>query len=296
MLVREVAQRLSLKEAAGMYDMLGMKEPQSSIDQRAADAAASLQDKGYGQPLPLPPLAQSISTVQANAPQQQYIKGLVSQWTQQAPKATVVAKSTTKTKSKTQRSKPGQMPAVVANSKQGQKMLQAYGQPRGGIQNVPEASFTQSISSDQYQKAFETWAAQQLATVEPTTRQTITLAQVKASDVKQELAQALQQVIATANDPQKNPTAVNNYLTIAVAGVTRLATQLRRSKGRASTGSVTGPVKSSQSGQAIVTQQDLNNKLAQDLRLSATQTQALMTLVKDPASLKALLKMAGVQS
>jgi hypothetical protein len=217
--------------------------------------------------------------------------------------------------------KPGQaspMPSGVATSAQGQKMLQAYGKPRGGIQDlesdlqeapqeyttpggivVPGGTKTDKTSTgpaaavptgNQYKESFLKWAAEKLRTVEPSTRQTITLDKVTKTDIGDELNRALEQVVATAGDAQKNAVAVNNFLTIAVAGVAREAKRLRQDYAR---GAEAGAVSTGQAGQGIVTQQEIRNKLGQEVGINANQIEAMKKL--DPASKQAMAKLFGVQ-
>lgn len=317
---------------------LDIPQSQASVTRSAAASAEKLQAQGAGQSQPLPTVQQAVAGVQKNPAQQQFIKGLVAQWQQQAPKVSLTKESKRRSKSKTTtdsnwrqdalrsvgatfaqaRPKPGQMPASVAASKQGQLMLKAYGKPRGGIQDIDEApqeyttpggiivpgatkTDTKSVSSasvtpiakNQYQDAFEKWAAEKLLTREPETRQMISLDDVKKTDIKDELDRALAQVVATARDAQKNAVAVNNYLTIAVAGVARRSQELRQSSDRG--GSVAAKISGTPGG-AIVTQQELRNKLNQEAGINVNQVEALKKIAQDPAARQALLKSLGIQA
>lgn len=329
--------------------LTGMNIPQSqaSIDKDAADSAEKLRAQGYGKPAELPTVQQAVADVQKNPAQQQYIKGLVAQWAQASQAATNPKAPPAFTKESKRRSKskststnpdwrrdalksvgatfaqapaprpaPGQMPAAVAASKQGKLMLQAYGKPRSGIQDIDEApqeyttpggivvpggtktdqapgSSVPPVSGNKYKEDFLTWAAENLRTVEPSTRQTITLDQIYKTDIKDELDRALAQVVATAGDAQKNAVAVNNYLTIAVAGVARKSKELKMNYGR---GGEAGAVPTGQAGQAIMTQQEIRNKLlSQEVGLNTSQIEALKKLAQDPSARQALLKSFGVQ-
>jgi hypothetical protein len=326
----------------------------------AAQAAEKLKAQGYGQRKPLPAVQDSVAAVQKNPAQQQYIKGLVAQWAQVAPKASdpnwrqdalksagvnfPQSESKQRSKSKTSgknsnwrqdalksvgaafdpppapRPAPGQMPALVAASKQGKLMLQAYGKPRGGIQDIDEApqEYTTPggievpvgtktdqaprvpVADNEYKDAFVKWAGEKLRTVDSVTRQTITLDQVNATNpqgpqIKDELDRALAQVVATAGDPAKNTVAVNNYLTIAVAGVARVSQILRQNSVYGATGKADmSDLPRGQAGQAIVTQQEIRNTLSQEVNLSNDQIEQLQKLVQNPASRAALLKSFGV--
>lgn len=323
--------------------LTGMDIPQSqaSIDKNAAASAAKLQAQGYGKPAKLPTVQQAVADVQKNPAQQQYIKSLVSQWKQAAPDAST-ARPKVQTPAGTRpkasaadpnwrqdalksagaafdqapaaRPAPGQMPALVAASAQGQRMMQAYGKPRGGVQSVEEApeeyttpggivvpggaktdqapgSSVPPVSGNKYKEDFLTWAAEKLRTVEPSTRQTITLDLILQTDIKDELDRALSQVVATAGDAQKNATAVNNYLTIAVAGIARKSKELKMNYGR---GGEAGAVPTGQAGRGIVTQQEIRNKLA-DAGVNTNQLEKLKPLFQNPADRQALLKSFGVQ-
>jgi hypothetical protein len=310
----------------------------------AAQAAQKLQAQGYGQPKPLPAVQDSVSAVQKNPAQQQYIKGLVSQWQQIAPKPTPVAPKSTGTEPNAPfagRSAP--LPTVTVDGKlltkgpdglwhgedgravtdpaQVAKIDKAYytgmRNQKGTVKEAPQEYTTPSgivvpggaktdtapaTASSGYRDAFVKWAGEKLRTKDPVTRQTITLDQVNATDIKDELDRALDQVVNTADDPAKNAVAVNNYLTIAVAGVARKSQELRqddaygivRDKGNkvASSGATTPGT----AGQAIVTQQEIQNKLTQEVGLSNSQIEQLKKLGQDPAARAALLKSFGVQA
>jgi hypothetical protein len=157
-------------------------------------------------------------------------------------------------------------------------------------------------ATDPYQAAFEKWAAGKLRTVDPTTRQTITLDKVNSTpeiDIKDELDRALAQVVSTAGDPTKNAVAVNNYLTIAVAGIARVSQQLRQDRVYGAAEEPDKPntaTSAGQAGQAIVTQKEIQNKLSQEVGLSDAQIEQLKKLGQDPAARAALLKSFGVRT
>jgi hypothetical protein len=309
--------------------------------------------------------------VQKNPAQQQYIKGLVSQWTQVAPKeappsATKPAatppdqavpntagaasfdqmakqlsganttKATTDPATTPPRptyGKPESQPNLRFSGqktplKPGQpgydelaKQLKAQGKlneanparksaqtglaQRARAKNTGTTVGTQpptTTPDNAYQDAFVKWAGEKLRTVDPTTRQAITLDQVNTTpeiDIKDELDRALAQVVATADDPAKNTVAVNNYLTIGVAGVARVSQKLRQDSVYGSTdkpGTPSSSAQLGQAGQAIVTQQEIRNKLSQEVGLSKTQIDALNKLGQNPADRAALLKSFGVQA
>jgi hypothetical protein len=136
---------------------------------------------------------------------------------------------------------PGQMPASVAASKQGKLMLQAYGKPRGGIQDIdetPQEYTTPSgivvpggVKTDPKSLGtvdFERWANQQLTTQVSGTGQPIDLDAVKKDPgVKAELDKVLPQI---KKDPG-NVAAVETYFLTAMRGMQRMAAQARQSAG-----------------------------------------------------------------
>jgi hypothetical protein len=337
--------KIQLQE--GLFD--AFKTPEKI----AAQAAEKLQAQGYGQRKPLPAVQDSVAAVQKNPAQQQYIKGLVAQWQQSAPKApaskttatTTPAPSTTKTAATPQRSAQpsitiggklltkggdglwhGETGAAVTDPAQAAKIDKAYRdqeyrkkqfQQTAIVREAPaeyttpsgivvpggaKTDQTPATAGTEYRDAFVKWAGEKLRTVDPTTNQAITLDQVNSTpeiDIKDELDRALAQVVATAGDPTKNTVAVNNYLTIAVAGVARASQKLRQDRvyGSSDNANKTNMSTSTgQAGQAIVTQQEIRNKLAQEVGLSKTQIDALNKLGQDPAARAALLKSFGVQA
>lgn len=141
-----------------------------------------------------------------------------------------------------------------------------------------------------YQTEFVKWAAGKLRTVDPHTRQLITLDLLNKTDIKDELDRALAQVVATAGDAQKNAVAVNNYLTIAVAGVTR---ESQRLKSNSATDDNPAAASTAGAGQGIVTQQEIRDKLS---RFSSDQVEQLKQMVQDPAERRALFKNFGIRA
>ena len=176
---------------------------------------------------------------------------------------------------------------------------QEYKTPSGIV--VPGGAKTDTApatATTEYRDAFIKWAGEKLHTKDPATYQTITLDKVNATDIKDELDRALAQVVATAGDPAKNTVAVNNYLTIAVAGVARVSQKLRQDRAYGSADDLNKPNMSAsagQAGQAIVTQQEIRAKLlSQEVGLNSNQIEALKKL--DPASKQAAAKLFGVQA
>jgi hypothetical protein len=142
-----------------------------------------------------------------------------------------------------QRPAPGQMPASVAASSQGQKMMQAYGTPRGGIQGIKEAPQEYTTPSGIVVPGgtttdpkslgvvnFEQWADQLLTTQVSGSGQHIDLDAVKKDPVvKAELDKVLPQI---KQDPT-NLAAVETYFLHAMRGMQRMAAQARQSVGQA---------------------------------------------------------------
>ena len=324
----------------------GLLDAFKTPDKIAAQAAQKLQAQGYGQRKPLPAIQDSVAVVQKNPAQQQYIKGLVAQWQQSAPKVpgpgtTPTTPAKTKTAATPQRSAQpsitiggklltkggdglwhGETGAAVTDPAQAAKIDKAYQdqeyrkkqfQQTAIVREAPaeyttpsgivvpggaKTDQTPATATTEYRDAFEKWAAEKLRTNLPQIG-TITLDDVKATDIKDELARALVQVVATAGDPVKNTVAVNNYLTIAVAGVARVSQKLRQDSvyGSSDNANKTNMSASTgRTGQAIVTQQEIRDKLTREVGLSAAQIEELKKLTQDPAARAALLKSFGVQA
>ena len=271
--------------------VLGMPEPQDSIDQRAADSAQKLQAQGYGQQSQPLTASQAIANVQKNVAQQQFIKGLVAKWAKEAPKNQPPVTEQDIPISGVTAGKPS--PAEYAKLQQ--KIAAASGttDPAKATAAAPSTASAPPTASSAYQSGFEKWADEKLQTVVPQTSHVIDLDDVKKSDIGDELARALAQVVSTANNAQQNAVAVNNYLTIAVAGISMLSAEIRQSIARKRP---VGAVRTGQSGQAIVTQQDIVNNLYKNVRMDAAQIELLKKEMQNPASLEALLKLAGVQA
>lgn len=320
-------------------------QSQASIEKDAAAAAEKLRAQGYGQPRALPTVQDAVAGVQKNPQQQQFIKGLVTQWQQQAPKVqpaaataqtvtTPAANKTTVSPTPTvtigsvglltkgddgywynEKGQPVTDPAQAAKidkafkdqeyrkaqTKMTAMVKEAFRTPQqtaalkaqraAGRQPATATPVVDPTNS--YQTAFEKWAAEKLLTREPSTRQIISLDDVKKTDIRDELDRALAQVVATAGDAQKNAVAVNNYLTIAVAGVTRKSQELKQAGNK---GGSAGAVSVGTPGGAIMTQPELRDKLNQEAGINANQVEALKKIAQDPAARQALLKSLGVQA
>jgi hypothetical protein len=130
------------------------------------------------------------------------------------------------------------MPASVAASRQGKLMLQAYGKPKGGIQDIDEApqeyttpggivvpGGTQTDPKSLGMIDFERWADQQLTTKISGTGQQIDLDAVKKDTaVKAELDKVLPQI---KKDPT-NLAAVEQYFLIAMQAMQEMANMVKQ--------------------------------------------------------------------
>lgn len=191
---------------------------------------------------------------------QEWSKRLAGEWVQHAkslatktpPQSSIIKPGATAPG----RPATGQMPASVANSAQGQKMQQAYGTPRGGIQGMqsdleeapqeyttpggivvpggtktdvtPSGTGVPAVDPDQYKQQFLDWADKKIQSRIPGTRFIITGDQVRArADAK--LDAALKNVLSTRDNVQANQTAVQQYL-IQVAQVVREISDEQKSK------------------------------------------------------------------
>ena len=236
---------------------------------------------------------------------QQRAKELAQQWIQQvqAKKPTVPAS----------RAKPGQMPASVAASKTGQNMQQMFGQPKGGIQGMqsdleeaasmdpaklarmkqrarapaptvtPTATPTtttttadpKTIMTGSRAKEFKTWVDQQLTSTVTGTNQTISMAQVRQDPETLKKLNALLPTIIMKNDP----TAIEQYLTIAMTAMQQLSAQIKQQQKSTTTaaggsGTQTTPLSSI---------------------LNQNQIDALQKKGKDPTGKWEIIKTLGLQ-
>jgi hypothetical protein len=183
-----------------------------------------------------------------------------------------------------QRPAPGQMPASVAASSQGQRMMQAYGMPKGGIQGIKEAPQEYTTPSGVIVPGgtatdpkslgmvdFEQWADQQLTTQVSGTKQPIDLDAVKRDPaVKAELDKVLPQI---KKDPT-NLAAVEMYFLTAMQGMQRLAAQARQNAGVGSKAPSTNPL----------------GKIINDQQLTA-----IKNLAQNPQTASALKQALGIK-
>jgi hypothetical protein len=128
----------------------------------------------------------------------------------------------------TPRAAPGQMPADVAASAQGQKMQQAYGPPRGGIQGMPSDDLKEQTGSDNVIDQFRKWSDGQL-----TGRITGTRNQVSMDDVRQDPTEKakLDAILGRIAQKPDDATAVEEYLTTAMQAMQRISAEKRTSLG-----------------------------------------------------------------
>ena len=282
------------------------------------------QDLPDNHPLKTLSVRDAIATVRKNTAQQQYIKGLVAQWARVAPSQATPTTPTSTTPTSTTPTPTTSTPTQSVtlggkrldpkNPKDAQVL--AAMQAQGKLEEAPLGNLGQraatarvartaqrnpgsapanttsfnSAQVDPYQEDFMKWTAEKLRTVVPGTGQTITLDQVigNQADIKDEMDRALAQVMATAGDAQKNAVAVNNYLTIAVAGIAREAKKLKmkyRNDNNNRNNNTTG--------QTIVTQPEIQNMLSQEARLTSTQINDLKKIMQDPAKQQAFFKLMG---
>jgi hypothetical protein len=128
----------------------------------------------------------------------------------------------------TPRAAPGQMPADVAASAQGQKMQQAYGPPRGGIQGMPSDDLKEQTGSDNVIDQFRKWSDGQL-----TGRITGTRNQVSMDDVRQDPTEKakLDAILGRIAQKPDDAAAVEEYLTTAMQAMQRISAEKRASLG-----------------------------------------------------------------
>jgi len=128
----------------------------------------------------------------------------------------------------TPRAEPGQMPADVAASAQGQKMLNALGPPRGGIQGMPSDDLKEQTGPDTVIDQFRKWSDGQL-----TGRITGTRDQVSMNDVRQDPAEnaKLDAILGRIAQKPDDAAAVEEYFTTAMQAMQRISAEKRASLG-----------------------------------------------------------------
>jgi hypothetical protein len=231
----------------------------------AAASAATLTAQGYGPGAPKP--SESWEDKYKTAQQDPAVKGFAASMAQTWMKYEEKLKKEFSVEPDTEPTtpaKPGEMPTSVANSAQGKKMRQAYGDPSGGIQGmqsdleeapekyttpggivVPAGAKTDQTKAttstvtptttvaptNQYKEIFKRWADQTLATRVPATGETITMSMVEAlPGLSERLSQALTLIEQTQGKPQ-HAQAIQNYIILASAGVQALAQKSKNQYG-----------------------------------------------------------------
>jgi hypothetical protein len=128
----------------------------------------------------------------------------------------------------TARAEPGQMPADVAASAQGQKMLKALGPPRGGIQGMQSDDLKEQTAPDTVIDQFRKWSDGQL-----TGRITGTRDQVSMNDVRQDPAEKakLDAILGRIAQKPDDAAAVEEYFTTAMQAMQQISAEKRASLG-----------------------------------------------------------------
>jgi hypothetical protein len=183
--------------------------------------------RGYGAAIDQAERAQADKYMQQYQQQlaqqtQQHAKKLIPGWFSHM-KASGIDPATT-----TARAEPGQMPATVAASAQGQKMQQAYGPPRGGIQGMQSDDLKEQTGSDNVIDQFWKWSDSQL-----TGQITGTRNQVSMDDVRQDPTEKakLDAILGRIAQKPDDAAAVEEYLTTAMQAMQRISAEKRASLG-----------------------------------------------------------------
>lgn len=162
------------------------------------------------------------------------------------------------------RPKYGQMPADVASSEQGQRMIQAYGQPKGGIQKkmneapqeyttpggivVPSGTRsdqtpgapakTATTQTNGYKQSFLKWSDSQLQSRD-SRYNTITMADVRQNvpGIQTALDKKLEDVVKARGTAQ-SAEAIKAYLEVAIAGVQARSQELKNNESQGSLAAV----------------------------------------------------------
>ena len=128
----------------------------------------------------------------------------------------------------TTRAEPGQMPATVAASAQGQKMQQAYGPPRGGIQGMQSDDLREQTAANTVTDAFQKWSDSQLTGRVSGTREQLTMDDVRKDAAEKAKLDAILGRIA--QDPS-DARAVEEYFTTAMQAMQKVSAEKRASSG-----------------------------------------------------------------
>ena len=176
-----------------------------------AKAAEKLTKQGYGQPTPTSAPSQMIAQVKNDPAAQQLINTWASQWPSVAAKiaapqtqAQPAASSTTASPSSQPLSIGGQ--SLDPNNPADAKLI---------AQLKAQGKLTEDAYADTYRASFSSWAD---SVIERTIRQPGMLDKIKTSpNWSAQFKSMLDQVVATANDPEKNETAVKDYMSVAIS-------------------------------------------------------------------------------
>ena len=130
----------------------------------------------------------------------------------------------------TTRAEPGQMPADVAASAQGQKMLNALGPPRGGIQGMQSDDLREQTGANTVTDAFQKWSDSQLTGRVSGTREQLTM-----DDVRKDAAEKtkLDAILARIAQDPSDARAVEEYFTTAMQAMQKVSAEKRASLGAA---------------------------------------------------------------
>jgi hypothetical protein len=183
--------------------------------------------RGYGAAI------DQAERAQADKYMQQYQQQLAQQTQQHAKKlrqgwANHMKASGIDPAATTARAEPGQMPADVAASAQGQKMQQAYGPPRGGIQGMQSDDLKEQTAANTVRDEFVRWADSQL-----TGQITGTRNQVGMDDVRQDPTEKakLDTILGRIAQQPDDAAAVEEYFTTAMQAMQRISAEKRASLG-----------------------------------------------------------------
>jgi hypothetical protein len=184
--------------------------------------------RGYGAAL------DQAERAQADKYMQQYQQQLSQQTQQHSKKLTqgwvnhMKASGINPAAAPTPRAAPGQMPADFAASAQGQKTLQAYGQPRGGIQDIESDNLKEQTSTNTVIDQFRKWSDSQLTGPITGTRN-----QIGMDDVRQDPAEKakLDAILGRIAQQPDDAVAVEEYFTTAMQAMQRISAEKRASLG-----------------------------------------------------------------
>jgi len=206
---------------------IGQTEPFQKAKAVLTTPGALTTARGYGAAIDQAERAQADKYMQQYQQQlaqqtQQHAKKLVQGWVNH------VKASGINPAAPTTRAEPGQMPADVAASAQGQKMQQAYGPPRGGIQGMQSDDLKEQTGSDNVIDQFRKWSDSQL-----TGQITGTRNQVSMDDVRQDPTEKakLDAILGRIAQKPDDAAAVEEYLTTAMQAMQRISAEKRASLG-----------------------------------------------------------------